>query len=120
MERSQLISLPLQLKEQHKEHSEQRLAIEELERNIRLAEELCPGITERMVKHIIDRWEAFLCTYTLHPFIVCFSFSFTNCLLEIVPFSIPQIYEQARSEVRCTVAACRLEETVSPCGDAPG
>uniref|UniRef100_A0AAQ4QM87 non-specific serine/threonine protein kinase n=1 Tax=Gasterosteus aculeatus aculeatus TaxID=481459 RepID=A0AAQ4QM87_GASAC len=35
------------LKQQHKEHSEQRLAIEELERNIRLAEEVCPGITDR-------------------------------------------------------------------------
>lgn len=33
------------------------MAIEELERNIRLAEDLCPGITDRMVKHIIDRWE---------------------------------------------------------------
>uniref|UniRef100_A0A3B4WVJ2 non-specific serine/threonine protein kinase n=1 Tax=Seriola lalandi dorsalis TaxID=1841481 RepID=A0A3B4WVJ2_SERLL len=36
------------LKQQHKEHSEQRQAIEELERNIRLAEEVCPGITDRM------------------------------------------------------------------------
>uniref|UniRef100_A0AAQ4RZK3 Protein kinase domain-containing protein n=2 Tax=Gasterosteus aculeatus aculeatus TaxID=481459 RepID=A0AAQ4RZK3_GASAC len=36
-----------ELKQQHKEHSEQRLAIEELERNIRLAEEVCPGITDR-------------------------------------------------------------------------
>lgn len=58
MEEGQLFSSPLQLKEQHKEHSEQRMAIEELERNIRLAEDLCPGITDRMVKHIIDRWEA--------------------------------------------------------------
>ncbi|XP_075890308.1 serine/threonine-protein kinase 26-like [Nelusetta ayraudi] len=45
-----------ELKEQHKEHSEQRMAIEELERNIQLAEDLCPGITDRMVKHIIDRF----------------------------------------------------------------
>ncbi|KAF0029009.1 hypothetical protein F2P81_018114 [Scophthalmus maximus] len=44
-----------ELKQQHKEHSEQRLAIEELERNIRLAEDVCPGITDRMVTHIIAR-----------------------------------------------------------------
>ncbi|TNN36016.1 Serine/threonine-protein kinase 26 [Liparis tanakae] len=44
-----------ELKQQHKEHSEQRLAIEELERNIRLAEEVCPGITDRMVTHILAR-----------------------------------------------------------------
>ncbi|XP_037335897.1 serine/threonine-protein kinase 26 isoform X2 [Pungitius pungitius] len=47
-----------ELKQQHKEHSEQRLAIEELERNIRLAEEVCPGITDRMVTHIIARFPA--------------------------------------------------------------
>ncbi|TKS93073.1 Serine/threonine-protein kinase 26 [Collichthys lucidus] len=45
-----------ELKQQHKEHSEQRLAIEELERNIRLAEDVCPGITDRMVTHIIARF----------------------------------------------------------------
>uniref|UniRef100_A0A3B3ZCL8 Protein kinase domain-containing protein n=1 Tax=Periophthalmus magnuspinnatus TaxID=409849 RepID=A0A3B3ZCL8_9GOBI len=45
------------LKQQHKEHSEQRLAIEELERNIRLAEDVCPGITDRMVTHILARYE---------------------------------------------------------------
>lgn len=65
MDECQLSSHLLQLKEQHKEHSDQRLAIEELERNIRLAEDLCPGITDRMVKHIIDRWEAALCSLTL-------------------------------------------------------
>uniref|UniRef100_A0A3Q1FMH7 non-specific serine/threonine protein kinase n=1 Tax=Acanthochromis polyacanthus TaxID=80966 RepID=A0A3Q1FMH7_9TELE len=43
------------------EHSEQRLAIEELERNIRLAEEVCPGITDRMVKHIIARYQKYVC-----------------------------------------------------------
>uniref|UniRef100_A0AAQ5ZXV9 non-specific serine/threonine protein kinase n=1 Tax=Amphiprion ocellaris TaxID=80972 RepID=A0AAQ5ZXV9_AMPOC len=48
-----------ELKQQHKEHSEQRLAIEELERNIRLAEEVCPGITDRMVKHIIARYQKY-------------------------------------------------------------
>uniref|UniRef100_A0A673BB95 non-specific serine/threonine protein kinase n=1 Tax=Sphaeramia orbicularis TaxID=375764 RepID=A0A673BB95_9TELE len=52
-----LLSSFSQLKQQHKEHSEQRLAIEELERNIRLAEELCPGITDRMVTHIIARYQ---------------------------------------------------------------
>lgn len=51
------VSHPFQLKKQHKEHSEQRLAIEELERNIRLAEEVCPGITDRMVSHIIARYQ---------------------------------------------------------------
>ncbi|XP_061816233.1 serine/threonine-protein kinase 26 [Nerophis lumbriciformis] len=45
-----------ELKQQHKEHSEQRLAIEELERNIRMAEDVCPGITDRMVTHIIARF----------------------------------------------------------------
>ncbi|KAI4796276.1 hypothetical protein KUCAC02_027861 [Chaenocephalus aceratus] len=47
-----------ELKQQHKEHSEQRLAIEELERNIRLAEDVCPGITDRMVTHIMP---GFMC-----------------------------------------------------------
>lgn len=51
------LSHHFQLKQQHKEHSEQRLAIEELERNIRLAEEVCPGITDRMVSHIIARYQ---------------------------------------------------------------
>ncbi|XP_061921249.1 serine/threonine-protein kinase 26 [Entelurus aequoreus] len=45
-----------ELKQQHKEHSEQRLAIEELEHNIRMAEDVCPGITDRMVTHIIARF----------------------------------------------------------------
>ncbi|XP_055012715.1 serine/threonine-protein kinase 26 isoform X2 [Boleophthalmus pectinirostris] len=45
-----------ELKQQHKEHSEQRMAIEELERNIRLAEDVCPGITDRMVTHILARF----------------------------------------------------------------
>ncbi|XP_077401320.1 serine/threonine-protein kinase 26-like [Vanacampus margaritifer] len=45
-----------ELKQQHKEHSEKRLAIEELEHNIRLAENACPGITDRMVTHIIARF----------------------------------------------------------------
>ncbi|KAI3376103.1 hypothetical protein L3Q82_016625 [Scortum barcoo] len=49
-----------ELKQQHKEHSEQRLAIEELERNIRLAEDVCPGITDRMVKHIIARYQKYV------------------------------------------------------------
>lgn len=81
-----LFPLLLQLKEQHKEHSEQRMAIEELERNIQLAEDLCPGITDRMVKHIIDRWEAFLCTFTLHPFICALylCYFFPNCLFQTV------------------------------------
>lgn len=52
--------LLLQLKQQHKEHSEERLAIEELERNIRLAEEVCPGITDRMVTHIIARYQKYV------------------------------------------------------------
>uniref|UniRef100_A0AAX7T7Z7 non-specific serine/threonine protein kinase n=1 Tax=Astatotilapia calliptera TaxID=8154 RepID=A0AAX7T7Z7_ASTCA len=46
-----------ELKQQHKEHSEQRLAIEELERNIRIAEDICPGITDKMVTHIIARYQ---------------------------------------------------------------
>uniref|UniRef100_A0A3Q4HUV5 non-specific serine/threonine protein kinase n=1 Tax=Neolamprologus brichardi TaxID=32507 RepID=A0A3Q4HUV5_NEOBR len=52
-----------ELKQQHKEHSEQRLAIEELERNIRIAEDICPGITDKMVTHIIAR--TFLCKFCL-------------------------------------------------------
>uniref|UniRef100_A0AAQ5XNH9 non-specific serine/threonine protein kinase n=1 Tax=Amphiprion ocellaris TaxID=80972 RepID=A0AAQ5XNH9_AMPOC len=54
--------------EQHKEHSEQRLAIEELERNIRLAEEVCPGITDRMVKHIIARYQKYVCPSQMSHF----------------------------------------------------
>uniref|UniRef100_A0A8C5GHY9 non-specific serine/threonine protein kinase n=1 Tax=Gouania willdenowi TaxID=441366 RepID=A0A8C5GHY9_GOUWI len=34
---------------------DQRMAIEELERNIRIAEDVCPGITDRMVKNILAR-----------------------------------------------------------------
>ncbi|MEQ2310362.1 Serine/threonine-protein kinase 26 [Ameca splendens] len=45
-----------ELKLQHKEHSEQRQAIEELERNIQVAEKVCPGITDRMVTHIVARY----------------------------------------------------------------
>uniref|UniRef100_A0A8C5CYZ4 non-specific serine/threonine protein kinase n=1 Tax=Gadus morhua TaxID=8049 RepID=A0A8C5CYZ4_GADMO len=46
-----------ELKQQHKDNSDQRLAVEELERNIRLAEDVCPGITDRMVTHIIARYQ---------------------------------------------------------------
>ncbi|KAK7910009.1 hypothetical protein WMY93_014693 [Mugilogobius chulae] len=48
-----------ELKQQHNEHSEQRQAIEDLERNIRLAEDVCPGITDRMVSHILARYNKF-------------------------------------------------------------
>ncbi|XP_059891923.1 serine/threonine-protein kinase 26 isoform X1 [Gadus macrocephalus] len=48
-----------ELKQQHKDNSDQRLAVEELERNIRLAEDVCPGITDRMVTHIIARYQKF-------------------------------------------------------------
>ncbi|XP_061525268.1 serine/threonine-protein kinase 26 isoform X1 [Phycodurus eques] len=47
-----------EMKQQHKEYSEKRLAIEELERNIGLAEDVCPGITDRMVTRIIARFNA--------------------------------------------------------------
>uniref|UniRef100_A0A7N8YLD5 non-specific serine/threonine protein kinase n=1 Tax=Mastacembelus armatus TaxID=205130 RepID=A0A7N8YLD5_9TELE len=49
-----------ELKQQHKEHSEQRLAIEELEHKILFAEEVCPGITDRMVTHIIARYQKYV------------------------------------------------------------
>lgn len=55
------------MKQQHKEHSEQRLAIEELERNIRLAEEVCPGITDRMVTHILARYQKYIRHSNLTP-----------------------------------------------------
>uniref|UniRef100_A0AAQ5ZBE1 non-specific serine/threonine protein kinase n=1 Tax=Amphiprion ocellaris TaxID=80972 RepID=A0AAQ5ZBE1_AMPOC len=64
-----------ELKQQHKEHSEQRLAIEELERNIRLAEEVCPGITDRMVKHIIARYQK----YVSVSFLASYSLVFRSC-----------------------------------------
>ncbi|KAM8882305.1 serine/threonine-protein kinase 26 isoform 2-T2 [Synchiropus picturatus] len=46
------------LKQQHKEHSEQRQAIEELENKFRFAEDVCPGITDRMITRIIARFTA--------------------------------------------------------------
>ncbi|KAM8882304.1 serine/threonine-protein kinase 26 isoform 1-T1 [Synchiropus picturatus] len=47
-----------ELKQQHKEHSEQRQAIEELENKFRFAEDVCPGITDRMITRIIARFTA--------------------------------------------------------------
>ncbi|XP_077597594.1 serine/threonine-protein kinase 26-like [Stigmatopora nigra] len=43
---------------QHKERPEERMAVEVLERNIRLAEDVCPGIVDRMVTRIIARFNA--------------------------------------------------------------
>uniref|UniRef100_A0A4W5LSA6 non-specific serine/threonine protein kinase n=1 Tax=Hucho hucho TaxID=62062 RepID=A0A4W5LSA6_9TELE len=40
-----------------RDSDEQRGAIEELERNIRLAEDVCPGITDKMVARIITRFQ---------------------------------------------------------------
>lgn len=122
---SMWLSLLLQLKEQHKEHSEQRLAIEELERNIQLAEDLCPGITDRMVKHIIDRWEALLCNFTLHPFIWALYSLFpklplSDCCFLCLFHLFHQIFEKVRTEVRQNEAFAGGRETVSPRCDAAG
>ncbi|XP_042184009.1 serine/threonine-protein kinase 26 [Oncorhynchus tshawytscha] len=45
-----------ELKFDHRDRDEQRRAIEELERNIRLTEDLCPGITDKMVATIMTRF----------------------------------------------------------------
>eukprot|EP00063_Salmo_salar_P037421 XP_014012256.1 PREDICTED: serine/threonine-protein kinase 26-like [Salmo salar] len=43
----------------HRGSDEQRRAIGELERHIRLAEDICPGITDKMVATIITRFQTF-------------------------------------------------------------
>lgn len=79
----------LQLKKQHKEHSEQRLAIEELERNIRLAEEVCPGITDRMVTHIIARYQTYVYNFMLQPpRSSLFALLFISCALYLL-YTLP-------------------------------
>uniref|UniRef100_A0A3B4WV98 non-specific serine/threonine protein kinase n=1 Tax=Seriola lalandi dorsalis TaxID=1841481 RepID=A0A3B4WV98_SERLL len=55
--------------------TEQRQAIEELERNIRLAEEVCPGITDRMVTHIIARYQKYVHRFPFFPSVSLLSFS---------------------------------------------
>ncbi|CAB1345632.1 unnamed protein product [Coregonus sp. 'balchen'] len=46
-----------ELKFDHRDGAEQRHAIEELERNIQLAEDVCPGVTDKMVARIIARFQ---------------------------------------------------------------
>lgn len=110
-----LFSSPLQLKEQHKEHSEQRLAIEELERNIRIAEDQCPGITDRMVKHIIDRWEGLFCSFTLRA-CICASNECNLCFFFL--FFPPSDLQKSLS--RSEAGRSVRRETVSPGGDLAG
>uniref|UniRef100_A0A8C9VQT3 non-specific serine/threonine protein kinase n=1 Tax=Scleropages formosus TaxID=113540 RepID=A0A8C9VQT3_SCLFO len=46
----------LELKQQHRE-SEKKGAIEELEKSIRMVEDVCPGITDKMVNRIIEKFQ---------------------------------------------------------------
>ncbi|KAL4648212.1 serine/threonine-protein kinase 26 isoform X1 [Arapaima gigas] len=46
----------MELKLQHRE-SEKKGAIEELEKSIRMAEDICPGITDKMVNRIIEKFQ---------------------------------------------------------------
>ncbi|XP_030631858.1 serine/threonine-protein kinase 26-like [Chanos chanos] len=48
-----------ELKVQHRDSADTRSAIEELERNICLAEDACPGITDKMVSRIVARFQRF-------------------------------------------------------------
>ncbi|XP_018607514.1 serine/threonine-protein kinase 26 isoform X1 [Scleropages formosus] len=48
----------LELKQQHRE-SEKKGAIEELEKSIRMVEDVCPGITDKMVNRIIEKFQKF-------------------------------------------------------------
>ncbi|XP_045067806.1 serine/threonine-protein kinase 26 [Coregonus clupeaformis] len=48
-----------ELRFDHRDGAEQRHAIEELERNIQLAEDVCPGVTDKMVARIIARFQNF-------------------------------------------------------------
>ncbi|XP_023697496.1 serine/threonine-protein kinase 26 isoform X2 [Paramormyrops kingsleyae] len=45
-----------ELKQQHKESNAKKGVIEELEKRIHMAEDLCPGITDKMLSHIVDKF----------------------------------------------------------------
>ncbi|MBN3301245.1 STK26 kinase, partial [Amia calva] len=47
----------MELKLQHRDNAAKKDAIDELEKSIRLAEDACPGITDKMVKKILDRFQ---------------------------------------------------------------
>uniref|UniRef100_A0A8C9WWG9 non-specific serine/threonine protein kinase n=1 Tax=Scleropages formosus TaxID=113540 RepID=A0A8C9WWG9_SCLFO len=49
---------PVFLEQQHRE-SEKKGAIEELEKSIRMVEDVCPGITDKMVNRIIEKFQKF-------------------------------------------------------------
>ncbi|XP_066571019.1 serine/threonine-protein kinase 26 [Amia ocellicauda] len=49
----------MELKLQHRDNAAKKDAIDELEKSIRLAEDACPGITDKMVKKILDRFQKF-------------------------------------------------------------
>lgn len=45
----------LQLKSEHRDPGLIRGVIEELEKSLHMAEDVCPGVTDRMIDHILDR-----------------------------------------------------------------
>lgn len=50
------IDLP-QLKQQDENNASRNQAIEELEKSIAVAEAACPGITDKMVKKLIEKFQ---------------------------------------------------------------
>ncbi|XP_015206915.1 serine/threonine-protein kinase 26 [Lepisosteus oculatus] len=56
---SVITPLFMELKLQHRDSAAKKNAIDELEKSIKMAEEACPGITDKMVKAIIDRFQKF-------------------------------------------------------------
>ncbi|XP_051534295.1 serine/threonine-protein kinase 26-like [Myxocyprinus asiaticus] len=48
-----------ELKSQHRDEEMTRGVIEELEKSLYMAEDLCPGVTDRMISHILERVQRF-------------------------------------------------------------
>ncbi|KAA0720474.1 Serine/threonine-protein kinase 26 [Triplophysa tibetana] len=48
-----------ELKSEHKDPGLIRGVIEELEKSLHMAEDVCPGVTDRMIDHILDRVQRF-------------------------------------------------------------
>lgn len=52
-----LFSFATQLKQQDTNNASRKKAIEELEKSINMAEATCPGITDKMVKKLMEKFQ---------------------------------------------------------------
>uniref|UniRef100_A0A3B1J232 non-specific serine/threonine protein kinase n=1 Tax=Astyanax mexicanus TaxID=7994 RepID=A0A3B1J232_ASTMX len=55
-----------ELKLQHRDGDVKRSVIEDLEKSLHAAEDVCPGVTDRMISHILERVQRSVCLLSTH------------------------------------------------------